>query len=353
MKLSKIRRTAVCIGLAGALLGALAAPALAAPANDEIGSASSISLNQPATVNTTTATSGSNDPDCFGNMQTVWYKFTPSSNFRLVAKTEGSDYDTTLGIWEGSPDSLASVGCDDNDGPNNTSYLNFQALAGHTYYLRVGSGMTGATGGNAKLTILKANRVRAILDTAAWAYVRSGKAVISGKVTCVRPASVILSIEAYSKTGSGEGSVNVNCDRSQRWQVTLGEGFDNGRVDAYVNVSAVKDGSGVRDAATLPMRACTIIGTWRSDVLRGTSGNDKICSLVGNDTIYGNGGADEIRSFDGADKVYGGGGNDRILAGFGNDSLYGGAGNDDLEGDENRDLCRGGSGRDRQVECER
>ena len=353
MKKSGIRRMAVCIGLSGALLAALAVPALAAPENDEISSASRVTLGDPATVNTTTATTGENDPDCFGNMQTVWFKFTPQRDMRVVAKTEGSDYDTTLGIWEGSPNALASVACDDNGGPNSTSYVIYEARAGHTYFLRIGSGMTGATGGNATLTILKSNRVKAILDNSAWTYAKSGKAVISGKVTCVRPVSVVLTIAAYAGSGEGEGSVNVNCNRSQRWQVTLGDGFESGSVEVDVTVSTVKDGNGVGESANLSMRACTIIGTWRSEVIRGTSRNDKICSLVGNDTIYGGGGNDLIRSFDGADKVYGGKGNDRVLAGLGRDRIYGNAGNDFLNGDKGKDLCRGNAGGDAMRNCER
>jgi Ca2+-binding RTX toxin-like protein len=60
----------------------------------------------------------------------------------------------------------------------------------------------------------------------------------------------------------------------------------------------------------------TINGTWRSDVLAGTDGDDRISGGWGNDTITGGAGDDRLD---------GGSGNDRFVfrPGFGDDTITG------------------------------
>ncbi len=118
-----------------------------------------------------------------------------------------------------------------------------------------------------------------------------------------------------------------------------------------------------------------IQGTWRRDVITGSS--------VGHDTIYANGGDDEITaisaqtieggdgkdkitltgSADGAyvygdtlgwrnieqganDKIYGGSGNDNLFGCGGDDEIHGGAGEDYIEGGYGDDNLYGGTGND-------
>jgi Ca2+-binding RTX toxin-like protein len=84
---------------------------------------------------------------------------------------------------------------------------------------------------------------------------------------------------------------------------------------------------------------CTIVGTARADVLRGTSGHDVICGFGGNDRLFGRGGADVL---------VGGAGNDRLDGGPGADEMEGDAGNDVLLArDLARDRISGDGGRDR------
>jgi hypothetical protein len=91
---------------------------------------------------------------------------------------------------------------------------------------------------------------------------------------------------------------------------------------------------------------CTITGTARADVLRGTPGNDVICGYAGADTIYGNGGNDVIYGGDGNDIIDGGFGNDIIHGGNGIDRITGGVGNDTLNGNAGNDTLNGGTGHD-------
>ena len=107
-----------------------------------------------------------------------------------------------------------------------------------------------------------------------------------------------------------------------------------------------------------------IPGTDKSDVLKGTSGNDNIDGYAGNDILngregndriegwdgndqlYGNQGDDILSGGDGADSLFGGQGNDIGFGGNGNDQLFGNVGNDILIGDAGDDLIWGGQGDD-------
>lgn len=83
---------------------------------------------------------------------------------------------------------------------------------------------------------------------------------------------------------------------------------------------------------------CTLYGTERADILRGTPGPDKICALGGNDVI---------RASAGDDIILGGPGNDCLNGGDGDDWLFGGAGNDTiLAGSHGNDVADGGPDRD-------
>ena len=99
---------------------ALVAPSAAVaapPANDDFDSATVIgSFPFSDSLNTTEATTASDDPFCAGNGPTVWYSFTPPSDVSLDANTFGSDYDTTISVYTGSRDSLTEVACNDDVG---------------------------------------------------------------------------------------------------------------------------------------------------------------------------------------------------------------------------------------------
>ena len=93
-------------------------------------------------------------------------------------------------------------------------------------------------------------------------------------------------------------------------------------------------------------RKATIVGTNRSDVLRGTRGDDVIVGLRGSDTIRGRGGDDLICAGKGRDAVLGGAGSDLISGDAGSDDLRGGGGPDLFLGGKGNDAFNGGSGPD-------
>lgn len=84
----------------------------------------------------------------------------------------------------------------------------------------------------------------------------------------------------------------------------------------------------------------TIVGSDRTETLRGTPGRDVIVGLDGNDYI---------RSGDGRDLVCGGPGNDVLLGGKGLDRLKGGSGDDVVIAGRGVDRLAGGADSDRLV----
>jgi len=113
----------------------------AAPANDEIANATVITAlpftDGPLTT-TTTATTAPDDPSCAGNGHTVWYVVTPATDLSMTINTFGSDYDTTVSVYTGTPGALTQLACND-DFQSPQSRVVFQARPGTTYYIMVGS----------------------------------------------------------------------------------------------------------------------------------------------------------------------------------------------------------------------
>lgn len=98
-----------------------------------------------------------------------------------------------------------------------------------------------------------------------------------------------------------------------------------------------------------------IIGTIYDDILTGSSGNNTITALDGDDVIdtgegnnvvFGDGGADTITGGSGNDSINGGTGDDIIDAGNGSNIISGGSGNDTITGGDDNDLIGGGADND-------
>ncbi|MCB1120073.1 MAG: hypothetical protein KJT03_00875 [Verrucomicrobiae bacterium] len=79
--------------------------------------------------------------------KSVWWKWTPTTKGNVVISTQGSSFDTTLGVYRGAALlALTEIGGNDDAGPTvSYSSLEFQALAGRTYYIAV-DGVEGDEG---------------------------------------------------------------------------------------------------------------------------------------------------------------------------------------------------------------
>lgn len=122
-------------------------PAHAQPVNDDINSATVVNEPLPFTdaASTVDATTAADDPDCFGSGPTVWYVYTPTASGPVSADTFGSDYDTTLSVYEGAPGSLVQLVCNDDSGSFQSRVV-WEAAAGTTYYLMAGAYASGPGG---------------------------------------------------------------------------------------------------------------------------------------------------------------------------------------------------------------
>ena len=130
-----------CADSMSVTLSAAGAPA---PANDAFAAATEIE-DVPFT-STAVATSNATvegaepEPDCATLGKTVWFRFTPAVDTRVVADTVGSSFDTVLAAYEGDAlGAVTPVGCsDDVDTPGGHSRLELDLAAGKTSRLPAG-----------------------------------------------------------------------------------------------------------------------------------------------------------------------------------------------------------------------
>ncbi len=115
-------------------------------ANDEIGNAEVIaglpySLEGYSITGSTTAVNDPTLDECGvgQGMASVWYQYTPDQSGYVLFDTRGSDFDTSLGIWKGTPGHLELVGCNDDLSLEPThdqdSEVEVAVRAGETYYI--------------------------------------------------------------------------------------------------------------------------------------------------------------------------------------------------------------------------
>jgi hypothetical protein len=224
----RLALVAAATAIITALAVVAAVPAAAAPSNDDVGSATAVTaLPYGDAAVTVDATTDPDDPSCFGTGPTVWYALTLSEATPIVADTFGSDYDTTLSVYTGSPGALTQIACND-DHFNSQSRVAFNAAARETYYLLVGAA-GGGPGGNLDLRIDRPLTID-LGDSVQARVTRTGEVTLSGTVSCSQPTFVRLfgTVEqrSHGTTVTGHGYGYVDCDRMGRW--TMGIAADRG-----------------------------------------------------------------------------------------------------------------------------
>lgn len=131
-----------------ALYLALALP-LCAQANDNFNAPTTLAFaggQLTGSTATATAQTGEAGISAYAYGRSYWFRITSTSNFRFNAKTEGSDFDTTLAVYAGANLSEARLvaGNDDFASPNRWSQVDVNLTAG-TYWVAV-DGYNNATG---------------------------------------------------------------------------------------------------------------------------------------------------------------------------------------------------------------
>lgn len=227
-----------------ALLGATATVALAQPpSNDDIVNATIIpEIPFTDTADTTEATSDVSG--CAEDAATVWYSFMPTSDIAISVDTFGSDYDTTLTAFVGTPDSLELITCND-DTHSLQSQIVFHASAGVTYWIMAGSCCSGP-GGQLVVNVDEGPpppSVSVSVDPVGSFDPQTGTATISGAVTCTDAHFVELYVSLRQRAGRdlirGDGYDYLPCEGVTPWVMEMqGDGiFAGGRAqvsyDAY------------------------------------------------------------------------------------------------------------------------
>lgn len=133
----------------GIVLPRLNLPEAARPANDAFANAVALTgAAGSASGKTLLATLESGEPQHAGNAGggSVWWRWTAPTAGQVTLDTSGSGFDTLLAVYIGqSVGALQPVAANDNDAPDGTSRLLFQAQAGTEYRIAV-DGVDGQTG---------------------------------------------------------------------------------------------------------------------------------------------------------------------------------------------------------------
>ncbi len=123
----------------------------AAPSNNNFNNSVIVNANPFAnSQDTTGATTEASDPapSCVaglpgladnGRARSVWYRFTAAASGTVNVDTNGSNYDTILAVFTGSPGSFSEVACNDNveSGVIRHSQLSFNVIANTPYSVMV------------------------------------------------------------------------------------------------------------------------------------------------------------------------------------------------------------------------
>lgn len=164
------------------------------PPNDDINNATTITaIPFTARQDVVNATTAIDDPPCFNaRSQTVWFAFTPTQDIKLEANTFGSNYDTALSVYSGTPGNLIPIACNNDSNETAQSRVRFDATAGTTYFFEVSS-FFQASPANMVFTLMLAPPPFSISPSVTQfgsVDPGTGTATVSGSVFCTEPTSV-------------------------------------------------------------------------------------------------------------------------------------------------------------------
>ena len=208
----------------------------------------------------TTATVAPTDPWCYGDAQTVWFKYTALSNGRLEANTFGSNYDTTLSVYTGTPPDALQLACNDDSNGTVQSRAIFDAVAGTTYYFMVSSLYYPVAQASLVFNLLQGPPPFSMAPTVEQfgSVVNStGTVTISGTVTCNESAYVTLNgqVKELKQKQPVAGYFNTffPCNGATPWSATVTpDGIARGHGRSLIMFGSGKANVGIQAYATDP-----------------------------------------------------------------------------------------------------
>ena len=234
-------------------------------------------------------------------------------------------------------------------GTNGSTSLDFGGVSFATAGALLANGKIVAAGVGASQAAVARLQPGGTLDTT---FGTGGKAIVPG---------TIAHIEGMALQENGRIVIAGTNGLGTPWDVGIARLDNDSPAAGGPGGGGPGPGGGGKSVPRCSGKRATIVGSSRSERLKGTrradvivalGGNDKIAAGRGNDLICAGNGNDSIDGGTGNDRLYGQNGKDKLGGGSGKDSLSGGTGKDRLAGGGGRDSCTGGSGKDRAV-CER
>lgn len=153
--------------LAGVVLNAPSAAAVA-PSNDNFSAPEDLAVSGTIVRSNVGATVTATEPEsnCCSPQSTIWFRWVAPATTRVTFDTWGSDLDTVLAAYVGvAASALTEVGSDDDGmGTDATSFVQFDAVAGTTYRIQLGSWDRFDTSPNLVLSWNYARKARAAND---------------------------------------------------------------------------------------------------------------------------------------------------------------------------------------------
>lgn len=204
----------------------------AAPSNDTFPGATPASIGFSAVLDTTEATTDSDDVQLNASCgapatdASVWYAFTPSADTGIVVDVSQSSYFAGVLVGVGSQGNLQTVAC----GPDTVGFF---AAAGTTYYVLAIDDQFdgGGNGGQLSISFNEAPpppTVDITMNRFGQVDARTGIATISGNYTCTNADFIDAFVESNQKVGrgsvlgSGSFSAFGTCDGAPHaWAATV------------------------------------------------------------------------------------------------------------------------------------
>jgi hypothetical protein len=220
MRLKKHFALATALGMSLALFGATPASA-APPGNDTFAGATAATLGFSETIDTTEATTDSDDAqlnETCGAPATdasVWYAFTSAVGTGVFVDVSESDYPAGVLVGIGTQGNLETVSC----GPDGTGFF---ADAGTTYYVLAIDDQSdgGGNGGTLQISFNEVTPVEmtVTIDGTGRVNRQTNQVTVSGTLTCNQPLGVELFVRVRQRAGrfiiNGESFSFVECDDS-------------------------------------------------------------------------------------------------------------------------------------------